>query len=135
MQGFLTAKFVAGKHRHELKYSFNKLSLTNELCVLSSLAVPTLTLLCHCFRKHHRLYLSESLRAEELKILVDVGLKERFPNLCDAWERQEKEVHAIYQQKLIAEQHAAKAKIAREAESLQYVIHKAIVIEVLRKYP
>ena len=99
------------------------------------LAVPTLTLLRHCFRKHHRLYLSESLSAEGLKILVDVGLKERFPDLCDAWERQAKEVHAIYQRELIAEQTAATAKIARETESLQYMIHEAIVTEVLRLYP
>ena len=99
------------------------------------LIVSTLTLLRHSFRKNYRLYLSESLSAEELKILADVGLKERFPDLCDAWEHQVKEVHATHQQKLVTEQNKAMAKVAHNAESLRYMIHEAVVTEVLRLYP
>ena len=95
----------------------------------------TLTLSRHYFREHHRLYLSESLSAEELKILLDVGLKERFPDLCDAWERQTKEVHTIFQRKLMAEQDTVNTNIARGAESLRYKIHEAVVTKVLRLYP
>ncbi|KAL4067468.1 hypothetical protein V8B97DRAFT_2061708 [Scleroderma yunnanense] len=115
-QGFMTAKFVAGQRKTDLQYSFSELSLADHL-------------------KTHRLRISESLSAEELKILVRVGLKKRFPELCNGWERQSKDIHVSYTEQFEAEQSKAKAKVAHDSTGIQCTVHEAVVKEILQLYP
>ncbi|KAL4072312.1 hypothetical protein J3A83DRAFT_4188311 [Scleroderma citrinum] len=107
-QGFMTAKFVAGQRKIDLQYSFNELNLADHL---------------------------ESLSAEELKILVRAGLKERFPELCDGWSCQSNDISVSCMQQFEAKRSKAMAKVAHDFTSLHRAVHETVVKEVLQLYP
>ncbi|KIM57715.1 hypothetical protein SCLCIDRAFT_1219233 [Scleroderma citrinum Foug A] len=118
MQGFIAAKFEAGRQRTDLRdqHSFNDLLLAQLL-------------------KTRRLCLSESLSAEELRILFHVGLEKRFPELNDSIVRQLNDIRVSCKQQLETQLDEARAKMAYASKGLPYAVHQAVVKEVLELYP
>ena len=133
-QGFMVATFVAEQRKDPLNYPFSEMYLARDLYAHSSLGCVDFYSIC-CSRKTHRLHLSESLSGGDLKILVHVGLKERFRELYSDWARRSQDINATYRQKLAAQQNEAKARVTHETASLRYSIHETVVQEVLLLYP
>ena len=138
MQGFITAKFEAGRQMTDLRdqHSFSDLSLARLLYVLlpfdCSLRWPQLV---YCSSKTRRLCLNDALSAEELNILFRVDLKKRFPELNESIVRQSNDIRVSCKQQLETQLDDARAKTANASKSLPYAVHQAVVKEVLQLYP
>ncbi|KAG6328806.1 hypothetical protein ID866_10283 [Astraeus odoratus] len=82
-----------------------------------------------------RLELSGSLDATSLEILARVGLKERFREQCDTWERKSQELSASRKKRLAMGLVQMKKQLKENLEALKCTIHKAVVDEVVILYP
>ena len=86
-------------------------------------------------RKAKCLRLSEFLSAEELRILFRVDLEKRFPKLYDGLMRQLNDLDVSCERQFEVRLGTARANASRDSKSLQYVVHEAVVKEVLQLYP
>lgn len=81
------------------------------------------------------LCISESLDDRGLNVLVNAGLRKRFPTECGNWTRESIAVEAQCKKKRGNELRKMKEKLDKEEDGLAATIHEAVVDEVLKLYP
>ena len=87
------------------------------------------------FRMSDHLCIGESLDDQALRVVINAGLRKRFPSECGYWTRESTAVEDQCRKKRGKELWKVKVKLDREEKSLSVAVHEAVVDETFRSYP
>ena len=90
----------------------------------------------HVFHRiDNALILSEELEESAVQALIDVGIADRFPELCDKWHATNHDIRSRYREKLEKRMDMVHQEIARGLGLLQCALREVVVEDVLRFFP
>ena len=81
------------------------------------------------------LCLSETIDDKSLEILMKLGLHDRFPNECAAWERRREEIKQRFLGSRTELRKEIHAKLERNFEDIKVRLREAVIIEMLKAFP
>ena len=81
------------------------------------------------------LCLSEKIDDESLKTLMELGLRDRFPNEFTTWEKRGKEIMQRFQETRTERQKDMHTKLELDLEDMKVRLQDAVIIEVLKAFP
>jgi hypothetical protein len=79
--------------------------------------------------------LSEELEENAVKILVDIAIKDLFPEPCDKWRTRNEEIRTRCKQELEKRKDTARREIGRGEDSLRRALYEAVVEDVIKLFP
>jgi len=87
------------------------------------------------YRKNNTLVLSKELEEDAVKILVDIALKDLFPESCDKWRTAKQEIRARCKEELEKKEDTVRQEIARGECLLRGTLHEAVMKDVIILFP
>jgi hypothetical protein len=81
------------------------------------------------------LCLSEKINDNSLKMLMKLGLRDRFPNEFSTWERRRKEITQHFQGTLTERERQMRTTLEQNSEDTKVKLREAVIIEVLKAFP
>ena len=81
------------------------------------------------------LCLSEKIDDESLKTLMELGLRDRFPNEFAIWEKRGKEIKQRFQETRTERQKDMHKDLERDLEDMKVRLRDAVIVDVLKAFP
>ncbi|OAX35069.1 hypothetical protein K503DRAFT_868508 [Rhizopogon vinicolor AM-OR11-026] len=87
------------------------------------------------YLKNDTLQLNENLNANALRLLIDSGLRSRFPQLCKQFRQQSTSISSNAKSAKVSQEISIKEKLENDSPGLIPVLHMALVDAIIEKFP
>ncbi|KAG0705087.1 hypothetical protein DFH29DRAFT_316434 [Suillus ampliporus] len=117
-QGFMTISYIPGRQVTEVskRKSITRLQLGDCL-------------------KNDSLRLNEGLDANALRLLMDAGLRSRFPQLYKQWQQESSDISSNVRATKASKEASMKEALDKGSPLLTRILHKALVDAIIEKFP
>ncbi|KAG2130165.1 uncharacterized protein EDB93DRAFT_1181059 [Suillus bovinus] len=117
-QGFMTSSYLPARRITDkwTRKSITRLQLSNWLCTDS-------------------LRINENLDVNALHLLLDAGLRDRFPQLCNEWQQESANISSNVYACSTATQAGTRKKLEDNSSLLTPIFHWALVDAIIQKFP
>ncbi|KAG0697668.1 hypothetical protein DFH29DRAFT_140617 [Suillus ampliporus] len=87
------------------------------------------------YLKNDSLRVNENLDANALRLLIDAGLWDRFPQLCKQWQQESADISSDASATKASTEASIKTKLKRQSPLLTRVFHWTLVDIIVEKFP
>ncbi|KAG1848095.1 hypothetical protein DFJ58DRAFT_729994 [Suillus subalutaceus] len=117
-QGFMTNSYLPARRITDewTRKSITRLQLSNWLC-------------------NDSLRVNENLDANAVHLLLDAGLRDRFPQLCNQWQRESADISSNVRASNASTEARTKRKLEDDSPLLTPIFHWALVDVIVQKFP
>ncbi|KAG1805444.1 uncharacterized protein BJ212DRAFT_1391820 [Suillus subaureus] len=118
IQGFMTNSYLPARRITDewTRKSITRLQLSNWLC-------------------NDGLRVNENLDANEVHLLLDAGLRDRFPQLCNQWQQESADISSNVRAFNASTEVRTKRKLEDDSPLLTPIFHWALVDAIIQKFP
>jgi hypothetical protein len=79
--------------------------------------------------------MNENLQAKALRLLMDVGLQSRFPQLCKKLQQESTGISSNAKSAKVLQETSIKEKLEKDLPGLTPVLHMALVDAIIENFP
>ncbi|KAG2051772.1 hypothetical protein BDR06DRAFT_958570 [Suillus hirtellus] len=117
-QGFMTSSYLPARKIAEkwTRKSITRLQLSNWLC-------------------NDSLQVNENLDVNALHLLLDAGLRDRFPQLCNQWQQESADISSNVWASNTLTEARTRRKLEDDSPLLTPIFHWALVDAIIQKFP
>ncbi|KAG1818857.1 hypothetical protein EV424DRAFT_1619340 [Suillus variegatus] len=117
-QGFMTSSYLPARKIAEkwTRKSITRLQLSNWLC-------------------NDSLRINENLDVNALHLLLDAGLRDRFPQLCNQWQQESADISSNVLASNTSTEARTRRKLEDDSPLLTPIFHWALVDAIIQKFP
>ncbi|OJA14302.1 hypothetical protein AZE42_01565 [Rhizopogon vesiculosus] len=87
------------------------------------------------YLKNDTLRVNENLQAKALRLLIDVGLQSRFPQLCKQLQQESTGISSNAKSAKVLQETSIKEKLEKDLSGLTPVLHMALVDAIIENFP
>jgi hypothetical protein len=78
---------------------------------------------------------NENLDVNAVHLLLDAGLRDRFPQLCDQWQQESADISSNARAINASREVETKRKLENDSPLLTPIFHLALVDAIIQKFP